>query len=61
VTFPLGYTNGCEIYLPADRMLPEHGYEVDSFWEYHYPAPLVTGIDARVVEAVRRVQAAGVA
>jgi hypothetical protein len=45
VTFPLGYTDGCRAYLPASRMIPEGGYEVDSYWEYHLPAPLAPGTD----------------
>lgn len=52
VTFPLGYTNGARIYLPSDRMLPEKGYEVTSYWEYHWPAPLASGIDQRLADAV---------
>ena len=60
ITFPLGYTDGCELYLPSDRMLPEHGYEVDSFWEYHYPAPLAPGIDARLEAALAEAQARGI-
>ena len=52
VTFPLGYTNGAQIYLPASRMLPEGGYEVDSYWEYHHPAPLAPGIEAILLAAV---------
>ena len=46
VTFPLGYTDGCRAYLPSSRMIPEGGYEVESFWEYHLPAPLAPGTDA---------------
>jgi hypothetical protein len=61
VTFPLGYTNGCAIYLPSDRQLPERGYEVDSFWEYHWPAPLAPGIDARLRQLVRSLPAKGIA
>lgn len=60
VTFPLGYTNGCAIYLPSDRQLPEHGYEVDSFWEYHWPSPLARGIDARLRRCVRELKKKGI-
>ncbi len=45
VTFPMGYTDGCDIYLASSRMPPEHGYEVDSYWEYHWPAPLAPVTD----------------
>lgn len=60
VTFPLGYTNGCAIYLPSDRQLPEHGYEVDSFWEYHWPSRLAKGIDGRLRQYVRALQKKGI-
>ena len=40
VTFPMGYTDGTGVYLVSDRMVPQGGYEVDSYWEYHWPAPL---------------------
>jgi hypothetical protein len=59
VTFPLGYTNGCQLYLPVTRMLPEHGYEVDSFWEYHVPAPLAPGCEQPMVAALRDLQQQG--
>jgi neutral ceramidase len=52
ITFPLGYTNGTQLYLPVDGMLPQHGYEVDSYWEYHMPSPLAPGIDARLQAAL---------
>lgn len=52
VTFPLGYTDGTQLYLPTDHMLPEHGYEVDSYWEYHWPAPLAKGIDKQLEEVL---------
>lgn len=60
VTFPLGYTNGCAIYLPSDRQIPQHGYEVDSFWEYHWPSALAKGIDARLRQSVRELQKKGI-
>jgi hypothetical protein len=53
VTFPLGYSNGCLIYLPVTRMLPEHGYEVDSYWEYHYPAPFAPGCESPLLDRLR--------
>lgn len=59
ITFPLGYTNGAQIYLPSDRQLPQRGYEVDSYWEYHWPAPLAGGIDARLDRHLRQFQANG--
>jgi len=55
VVFPLGYTNGTQIYLPCDRQLPEKGYEVISFWEYHWPSQLAPGIDKRLKAAIKQV------
>lgn len=49
VTFPLGYANGEAAYLPSSRMLPEGGYEVDSFWEYGDPSQLAEGME-RILE-----------
>lgn len=40
ITFPLGYTDGTQLYLPTARMFPEGGYEATCAWEYHWPAPL---------------------
>ncbi len=59
-TFPLGYTDGCRLYLPSDRMLPEGGYEVESFYEYHQPAQLAPGIDDRLREGLRRLREGGI-
>lgn len=61
VTFPLGYTDGAQIYLPSSRMLPEGGYEVDSYWEYHHPAPLAPGMEQVLDDALRVLQGDGVA
>lgn len=43
VTFPLSYTNGARLYLPVSRMHAEGGYEIESFYEYHWPAQLMPG------------------
>ena len=59
VTFPLGYSNGCQIYLTTDAMLPEGGYEVDSYWEYHWPAPLAPGGEQLLLNAVRQIRDSG--
>jgi neutral ceramidase len=53
VTFPMGYTNGTQFYLPDDRQLAEGGYESESCWEYHWPANLAPGIDARLSTAIQ--------
>jgi len=60
-TFPMGYTDGCQMYIPSDKMLAEGGYEVDSFSEYHFPAGLAGGIDARLLAGCDGLRAAGLA
>ncbi|MBM3235512.1 hypothetical protein FJZ31_04370 [Candidatus Poribacteria bacterium] len=45
ITFPLGYTNGGQLYLPTEAMLDEGGYEVVSYFEYGHPAPLAKGFE----------------
>ena len=57
VTFPLGYTDGTQIYLPSSRMLPEDGYEVESYWEYHHPSKLAPGMEAILDAALANVTA----
>lgn len=52
VTFVLGYTDGCQLYLPTTAMISEGGYEVESFWEYHWPAQLAPGMEERILEAL---------
>lgn len=59
VTFPLGYTDGCRLYLPASRMIPEGGYEVESYWEYGHPAPLQPVTDDRLAAALREIRDSG--
>ncbi|MBI3987941.1 MAG: hypothetical protein HY343_13535 [Lentisphaerae bacterium] len=59
VTFPLGYTNGTQLYLPSSRMRKERGYEVDSFYEYHWPSFLAVGGDTLIETALRRLQQTG--
>jgi len=60
LTFPLGYADGCQLYLPTDSMLPEGGYEVTSYDEYGFPAGLAPGIDGRVTKGIRALRAAGI-
>ena len=60
VTFPLGHTDGCQMYIPSDQMLDEGGYEVVSYYEYHQPAGLAPGIDSAVTDGVRELQRYGV-
>ncbi len=56
VTFPLGYSNGCQVYLATTAMLPEGGYEVDSYWEYHWPSPLAPDGERVLLDAVRQLR-----
>ena len=60
VTFPLGYSNGQGLYLPVSRMLPEGGYEVESYWEYGFPAPLAEGMERVVLEALTELRGRGI-
>jgi len=60
VTFPLGYTNGAQAYLPSDRMLEEGGYEVVSFHEYRMPARFVADIDRRLSSAIGKLRRSGI-
>ncbi len=60
VTFPLGYTDGCQLYLPTSKMLAERGYEVDSYYEYGFPAPLAPGTEQNVLAGLNRLRAAGI-
>jgi hypothetical protein len=60
VTFPLGYTDGTQLYLPVTRMLPEQGYEVESYYEYGAPAPLAPGMEEHVLAVLGRLRAKGI-
>ncbi|OGD21637.1 MAG: hypothetical protein A2W03_16995 [Candidatus Aminicenantes bacterium RBG_16_63_16] len=60
ITFPLGYSNGARMYLPSSRMIDEGGYEVESFWEYRQPAPLVKGVEAHYTDALDMLKKAGI-
>ncbi len=60
VTFALGYTNGTQIYLPVTEELPQGGYEVDSYWEYHYPSACAPGCEKVLIDELRRVRDSGV-
>ncbi|MCE9591705.1 MAG: hypothetical protein K8S99_14415 [Planctomycetes bacterium] len=60
ITFPLGYSNGQGLYIPTEAMLPEGGYEVESAWEYGFPAPLAVGFESALFTAIDRFKAVGV-
>jgi hypothetical protein len=57
LTFPLGYSNGTGLYLPSSRMIAEGGYEVESYYEYGFPAPLAPGMEAILAQTVRTLAA----
>ncbi len=59
-TFPLGYCNGEGLYLPTSEMIDEGGYEVVSYWEYGYPAPLAKGFEGILTEALQELRADGI-
>jgi hypothetical protein len=59
-TFPIGYTDGEALYLPTSKMLPEGGYEVVSYWEYGYPAPLAKGMEDAVLKALAQLRDRGI-
>jgi len=60
ITFPLGYSNGAQMYLPTSRMIREGGYEVESFWEYRQPAPLAEGVEGHFLKALEELKKAKV-
>ncbi len=60
VTFPLGYTDGCQMYLPTTEMLPEAGYEVDSYWEYRKPTPFAGGHEKILYKAMKEFSNKGI-
>lgn len=60
VVFPLGYTDGARMYLPATPMLSEGGYEVENYREYHLPAPLAGGIEKVLTSSLEKLRAAGI-
>jgi hypothetical protein len=60
ITFPLGYTDGAQLYLPTSAMLDEGGYEVTSYHEYGQPASLVKGIEENLRGALGRLGRMGV-
>jgi neutral ceramidase len=60
LTFPLGYSNGARMYLPSSRMIDEGGYEVESYWEYRQPAPLLKGVETHYTRALDALKKAGI-
>jgi hypothetical protein len=60
VTFPLGYTDGMQMYLPTSAMIDEGGYEVVSYYEYGQPAPAAKGMEAIMTSALEQMRAEGI-
>jgi len=59
VFLPLGYANSQGLYLPTERMLSEGGYEVESAYEYGFPAPLTYGFEDILHSTIDRFKDAG--
>ena len=60
ITFPLGYSDGAQLYLPTSRMLDEGGYEVVSYYEYRQPAPLAKGMETILRDALSQLRERGI-
>lgn len=60
LTFPLGYTDGCQLYLPTEKVLNEGGYEATSAHEYAWPANFARGIEEPVRQALTRLRKSGI-
>lgn len=57
-TIALGYTHGCQSYVPTDRALLEGGYEPGAWNRFRQLAPFAQGVEAAVDEALLRLPAA---
>ena len=56
-TIALGYTQGCQSYVPTDRALIEGGYEPGAWKRFQQLAPFAEGIEAAVGEGLLRLRA----
>ncbi len=61
ITFPLGYTNGAQLYLPTESMLEEGGYEVESYHEYGQPARFTKGFESVLMQTLNQLRVCGIA
>ncbi len=60
ITFPLGYTDGAQLYLPTSQMLDEGGYEVVSYYEYRQPARLAKGMEGILTDTLKWLRESGI-
>ena len=60
ITFPMGYTDGAQLYLTTSEMLDEGGYEAESYWEYRHPAPLAKGTEKILTRALEELRDNGI-
>lgn len=51
-TIALGYTHGCQSYVPTDQALVEGGYETGAWKRFHQLAPFAQGVEAAVGDAL---------
>lgn len=55
-TIAMGYTQGCQSYVPTDRALGEGGYEPGAWKRFGQLAPFVPGVEASVSDALVRLR-----
>lgn len=60
ITFPLGYTDGTQLYLTTDEMIKEGGYEVSSYYQYRIPYPLAGNHMPRLRAALQSLKQNGI-
>jgi hypothetical protein len=52
-TFTLGYTQGCQAYVPTARSLSEGGYEPNAYKRWKHSAPFAPAVEEAVKAAIR--------
>ena len=52
-TFTLGYTQGCQTYVPTAQALPEGGYEPNAYKRWRQSAPFAPSVEEAVKGAIR--------
>ncbi len=56
-TFTLGYTQGCQTYVPTAKALSEGGYEPNAYKRWRQSAPFAPGVEEAVKDAIRELAA----